>query len=240
MISGPPVHPPVENLNEDDLEVIYWEVRGHDGCYRTVAALQHFFDLFPTNHPLRIRTADGEDFITDIDSRVILEFDLHRPLQIMHIAMGGGKSFSTGDQERMNQAVWGFERPGEEMVGIALDMASMQFGEKGRGKGGENFMLGTLDAFYNFVETVVAGGDPMKLGSKRIGPSPHDKWLKEVARRVRYRWTNRETGRWCDHCGKPLDAPKSCPCHEVFYCGSAHQKKAWRFHKKHCSKRKTN
>lgn len=161
------------------------------------------------------------------------------PLQITYIATSGGKRFTTGDQARMNHAVWGFGRPGEEMVGITLDMASMQFGEKGRGKGGETFMLGTMDAFYDFVETVVKGGDPMKeLGSKRIGPSTQDKWLKEVAARVKDRWMKRESERWCDYCGKPLDTPKACPCKEVFYCGAGHQKKAWKYHKKHCVTKK--
>jgi hypothetical protein len=173
-----------------------------------------------------------------IDNRIILEFDLQAPLQITYISKRGGGTFTTGDQVHMNHAVWGFGRPGEEMVGITLDMASMQFGEKGRGKGGETFMMGTLDGFYDFVETIAQGCEPMKLGSMRIGPSEHDEWLKAGAGRVKERWGKRETERWCDYCGKPLGDPKVCPCHEVFYCGAMHQAKAWKFHKKHCATKK--
>lgn len=34
MFSGALQHASVDNLTEDEVEDIYWEVRGHDGCYR--------------------------------------------------------------------------------------------------------------------------------------------------------------------------------------------------------------
>jgi hypothetical protein len=40
-----------------------------------------------------------------------------------------------------------FNRPGQLKLEINLDLASMQFGEEGRGKGGEKFILGSVKEF---------------------------------------------------------------------------------------------
>jgi hypothetical protein len=68
-------------MSEKRLDTIYWEVRGHDGCYavresQSIALIQHLFDLYDPTQALRIRTADGDDFTTQISNRVILEFFL--------------------------------------------------------------------------------------------------------------------------------------------------------------------
>jgi hypothetical protein len=45
MLTDRPRHPSVANLSEDELEAIYWEVRGHDGCYRVRS-----FDSLTSNY----------------------------------------------------------------------------------------------------------------------------------------------------------------------------------------------
>ncbi|KAF2793141.1 hypothetical protein K505DRAFT_362251 [Melanomma pulvis-pyrius CBS 109.77] len=42
-------------LTPKELETIFYQIRGHNGCYPAVALLQHFFDLFPETTLLRIR-----------------------------------------------------------------------------------------------------------------------------------------------------------------------------------------
>jgi hypothetical protein len=141
----------------------------------------------------------------------------------------------------MLHSVWGFGRPGHENVAAVLDMASMQFGERGRGKGGETFMLGSLDGFYDMAERVAEGHKPrfehLPGGAGRVGPSPHDIWLRPAAQRVRGRWEARVTKPWCGYCGAPGEL-RRCPCGEAWYCNAAHQAAGWRYHKRWCGARR--
>ncbi|THH20616.1 hypothetical protein EW146_g789 [Bondarzewia mesenterica] len=46
----------------------------------------------------------------------------------------------TGSEATVKHAIWGFARPDNPNDGITLDLASMQFGPKGRGKGEWSFL----------------------------------------------------------------------------------------------------
>ncbi|KAJ7744130.1 hypothetical protein B0H16DRAFT_1727404 [Mycena metata] len=74
-----PVPAALNRLTPKQLESIYWQTRDHDGCYQSIALLQHFFDLYPIDVSLRVRTCGGKDFITPAFTRVILELKLIRP-----------------------------------------------------------------------------------------------------------------------------------------------------------------
>lgn len=74
-----PVPPSLNSLTAKELETIFWQARGHDGCYKSVTLLQHFFDLYPQDAPLRVRTSAGADYLTSASTRVIFELPLINP-----------------------------------------------------------------------------------------------------------------------------------------------------------------
>ena len=194
--------------------------------------MQHFFDLYSPSHPLNIRTSAAKDnyYTIPISERVILEYTLSNPRhQTVSADNPDGTVYSTRSDETMPHAVWEFATPGPETH--VLDLASMQFGEPGRGDG-ELFRLGSMEFFYDGIEKVVVGCDLIKQ-SLRIGPAPNDARLQEVAKRVQTRLEGQATAPWCDYCGKG-QPPKKCACLEVFYCGPDHSAAGWGFHKRWC------
>ncbi|KAL8286496.1 hypothetical protein RQP46_004513 [Phenoliferia psychrophenolica] len=151
-------------LSERDLETIFHEARAHDGCYRSISVLQHFFDLYEPSQLLRIRTAASRqnDLTIPISGRVILEFVLSGLQQRSVSAVQPSGTFritgaSSNRPDSMDHAVWGFGAVGSETVTHILDLASMQFGDEGRGEGGELFRLNTMDVFYDGLEKVARG-----------------------------------------------------------------------------------
>jgi len=240
-----PIPANLQGLSEKEVETIYWQARGHDGCYKSITLLQHFFDLYPESTKLRIRTSAGVEFTTTASTRVILEVKLLRPKLLTLSCVLPNQTYITGAGDTMLHAVAGFARLEDENVSIVLDLASMQFGEAGRGLGGRStFALESLDGFYDRVEKIAFGADTANAKtSLRIGPCPDDVWLKGVARKVKQRWEKRETEPWCGHCGAPgfggKELRKCSACREVYYCNAAHQAGAWQFHKRFCTARKT-
>ncbi|KAJ7660754.1 hypothetical protein DFH06DRAFT_1193217 [Mycena polygramma] len=212
-----PVPANLQHLTSKQLETIFWQARGHDGCYKSVALLQHVFDLYPRDAKLRVRTSAGVDYLIPASSRVILELKLIGPKQmtIAHVVAGG--TYITGDEDTMKHAVVGFGAPGDPNVATVLDLASLQFGDAGRGLGGRStFALESMDAFYDRLETVASDADTKNTRtSARMRSCPDDELLKQVARRVKQRWEARDTESWCGHCGGPGEALKKCSlCHE--------------------------
>lgn len=111
----------------------------------------------------------------------------------------------------MLHAVYAIGAPGGgDMVTHTLDLTSMQFGEFGRGYAKETFRLGTYDEMHDGLERFCGGAELAKGMSQKIGSSGDpkwDRWMEQIARKVRQRWDKRETVKWCDYCGKP--DPKS-------------------------------
>jgi len=235
-------------LSEQELETIFWEVRGHDGCYQSIAIFQEFADLYLPSQPLHVQLHDGTDFVTTLSTRVILEFTLQAPKQVtLSVVMpskpvGSGRqaivqSRYTGESSEMRHSAWGFGRPTEKNVSVVLDLASMQFGSAGRGRGGDFFILDTMDGWYDFVERIVLGCEPLRT-SGRISQgkdSEMEQWFKDVAGRVKERWDARAVDHWCSLCGKP-EATKRCGrCSQEYYCSEAHSRAAWKnWHKRWC------
>ncbi|KII85143.1 hypothetical protein PLICRDRAFT_45285 [Plicaturopsis crispa FD-325 SS-3] len=225
-----------KGLTEGELELIYREARDHDGCYTAITLFQHFFDLFPASTPLRVRTASGADFETTISIRTILEFDMQGPRQVtLSTVFPQNQTYITGSDYSSPHAVLGFACPGAENIWVVADLASMQFGSKGRGSGGELFQLETMDKWHEFTERVAHILVPTKRDATRIGPHAWgDPWLKKCAKRVKARWENREAEPWCGYCGAPAPT-KRCPCKGPWYCSPAHQKLVWKYHKRFCT-----
>ncbi|KAJ7474250.1 hypothetical protein FB451DRAFT_1088931 [Mycena latifolia] len=237
-----PAPPKLASLTPKEIETVFWQARGHDGCFKSVALLQHFFDIYPPDVPLRVRTAAGADYLTSGSTRVILELELFRPkmMTLAHVLNTG--TYITGGEDTMLHAVVGFGDPESKdgNVDTVLDLASMQFGDAGRGLGGRStFALESLDAFYDRIEAIALGADTenAKL-STRIGPCPDDPWLKQVAQRAKARWDEREKKAWCGHCGAPAKQKRCTLCHAEYYCDAVHQTAAWPFHKRFCAGKK--
>jgi hypothetical protein len=115
----------------------------------------------------------------------------------------------------------------------------MQFGEEGRGVGGEQFLLGSMDEWWDMMELVAIGCEPAeKAGpdgtSTRVGPGKDDDVQREAAKRIKERWDKRETEPWCAYCGAPKPPSKCGSCKKVWYCSKEHSSWGWKAHKKWC------
>ncbi|KAL8286497.1 hypothetical protein RQP46_004514 [Phenoliferia psychrophenolica] len=185
-----------------------WDnLSAHNGCYRSISALQLFFDLFEPSQLLQIRAATSRQktLTVPISDRLILEFVLsglkQRSVSLVVDGTVCTQGVKDGKLDSIPHAVWGFGAAGSDTVTHILDLASMQFGDAGRGEGGELFRLNTVDVFYDGLEKISRSWK-FKEASLRIESSPKDPWLKEVAKRVKSRWEKRASEPWCDYCGK--------------------------------------
>ncbi|KAG6917041.1 hypothetical protein DXG01_004093 [Tephrocybe rancida] len=243
---GPRSDQALSALREEELETIFHRIRGHDGCFQSIAILQAFVDLYDDENDIRIRLRDGTSFISTLSNRHILEYTLQSPKETtlsvtLPSTVPGNRTTSqtrlTGESASMVHAVWGFPRSdgGSEVV---LDLASMQFGAVGRGASGHFFILqekGEWEAFANQIaRSRSAPKISMKVGG--TGDPELERWFLQVAKRVKERWDARETAHFCGLCGKP-DAKKRCArCKTEYYCSVAHSTAAWKnWHKKWCA-----
>ncbi|KAI1258404.1 hypothetical protein F5Y18DRAFT_413630 [Xylariaceae sp. FL1019] len=237
----------LENVGTKELETLYYQTLAHDGCFMSIALLQHFFDLYPGDTPIRIRHGAQEgntpsDYVITIEQRRILEINLEKPRHTnVIIILPDGITHTNGESYYMVHAVMGFYRnEADGKYSAMLDLSSLQFGELGRGPGANGKALFALDTESEFLDRMsqVAkdqAEDSLRV-SLRIGECPDDKWLKEVAKKVKERWERKAVEKWCGHCGRALPSPKACAkCHKEWYCSVAHQKLSWPFHKYHCS-----
>ncbi|KAG6853691.1 hypothetical protein C0991_002226 [Blastosporella zonata] len=237
--------PALSILTEQQLEIIFYQIRGHDACFHGISILQILAGMYSPDQSITVRLCDGTEFITPFSRRVIMEFDFTSPKQTtLSLVVPPRSKYKepahfryTGEKFSMRHAVWGFARPGDENISVILDLASMQYGAPGCGLSGHFFILQTQDEWYDFVEKIVKGCD-MVGTSQRItdsGDIAKDAWFNQVAQRVKERWDARETNHWCGLCGRP-GASKCCGgCKKEYYCSEAHRKAAWKgWHKKWC------
>ena len=234
----------LSHLSAKELETYYWQVRNHDGCFTAVALFQHFIDLFPESTQIRVRKVDKDKpvvYSTLASNRLILEMDLHEPRTVsLSAVLPDNQTYITGDDPTMIHAVLGFSPPNSLMIDTILDLASLQFGNVGRGnKGRSLFVLESISQYTNRLEKFAESSNftNPKL-SQRIRGSPKDAWLRAVAQRTKERWEKRDTVPWCGHCGAPplmdRDLKKCSNCKAAWYCDADHQRAAWTFHKHFC------
>ncbi|KAJ7651850.1 hypothetical protein B0H17DRAFT_958247 [Mycena rosella] len=236
MLVTPIRNPSVRSLTPKQIETIYWQARGHDGCFKCIVLLQHFFDLYPEGVRIRVRTSSGAEFTTLASSRCILEMVLLGPKLMTMSCILPSQIYITGDEDTMVHAVMGFTDSSSSASDIILDMASLQFGDAGRGLGGRStFVLESRSDFGNRLNRIANSASFTKT-SARIRPCPDDGWLKPIAAKVKARWENRHAESWCGHCGSPGPDLKKCSkCRDTSYCDAAPQVAAWPFHKKFCA-----
>ncbi|KAJ7487680.1 hypothetical protein B0H11DRAFT_1720711 [Mycena galericulata] len=232
-----PIRQSLRRLTPHQIETIYWQARGHDGCYKCIGLLQHFFDLYPLDVQVRVRTSAGVEFVTPALSRKIIEMELRDPkLMTLACVLPDMYTYTTGEDDSMIHAVWEFSDLSSDTSTAILDLSSVQFGDAGRGLAGRStFVLESKDAFFERLKGI-AGQTQVTKVSDRIRGTPVDAWLKSVAKRVKERWENRHEHPWCGHCGAlGADLKKCSKCHKAAYCNATHQVAAWPFHKKFCS-----
>ncbi|KAJ7576930.1 hypothetical protein C8J56DRAFT_971975 [Mycena floridula] len=241
MLPSPAPSDALRYLSSKRLETIFWQARDFDSCFQCTELVQLFFNYFPSDTSVRVRTVDGKEYTTQASNRRILEMDLVHPnLMTMSMVMPVSEIHITGMEPEMVHAVVGFFRPQSENIDTILDLASMQFGDTGRGiKGKGVIVLESYDAFSSRIFDKVAQGGDYTRASHAILPNTSESielWLKQVARRAKQRWDKRETDPWCGHCGAPARDAKRCSlCKEARYCDAEHQTAAWPLHKHFCS-----
>ncbi|KAK0440778.1 hypothetical protein EV421DRAFT_1905143 [Armillaria borealis] len=221
------------HLSSKELETIYWQARNHDACYKSVTLLQHFFEYYPLETSIRIRTSAGANYITTLSHRDIIEFKLHGPKMATNACvLPSGTGHFTGMQDVMDHAVLGFD-------GTILDLTSMQFGDDGRGLGGKSvFVLEKQETYYERLKKFAEKPDTVNVKHSFYIFPPEEpgvnEWLLDVARRVKERWDRRATEHWCGHCGASAEMMRCSLCKDAYYCDKGHQTAAWPFHKKFC------
>ncbi|KAJ7058723.1 hypothetical protein C8F01DRAFT_1147017 [Mycena amicta] len=244
-----PIPANLRDLTSKRLETIFWQARNHDTCYQCIRLLQHFFELFPTDVPVRVRTAKGKEFTTPAFAREILKLTLEAPERLtLSCFLPKGPFYTHGESPTMKHGVLSFRSPDDEdndSDSVVLDLSSLQFGDAGRGTGG-TFVLEEHDVFMARLGAGrgIATGYTLDMRAHlvQIREEAEDRWLIEVAKRAKARWDKRGSEIWCGHCGAPNPALKRCAaCHEIGYCNAEHQKAAWVYHKKWCvgAKKKT-
>lgn len=243
-----PVPLKLQNLTPKQLETYYWQVRNHDGCFRTVTLFQHFIDLFLPGTQLRVRTVQKGSpmvYTTIADHRRIMEFDLFEPTSVsLSCVLPDNMTYISGSDEVIPHVVLGFGSTVTH-VDTILDLASLQFGDVGRGYKGQGlFVLELIDQcttrLDKFAKRNTFNNSKMSV---RINDAPDNDWLLVVAKKSKERWDKRATEPWCGYCGAPAQKNqllKRCSaCKEAHYCDADHQRSAWSFHKHFCAKPKT-
>ncbi|KZT31514.1 hypothetical protein SISSUDRAFT_1056460 [Sistotremastrum suecicum HHB10207 ss-3] len=239
-----PIPSDLQTLTAKQLETLYWQARNHDGCFRSVTLFKHFIDLFPSSTRLRIRTMRDKipcEYFSVASERIIMEFHLIEQSSLMLAAVfPDNKTYISGADTRIIHAVLGFAPEGGDFVETILDLASLQFGDVGRGFNGRGiFVLEDVDEYESRLDRFAqANTFEDAKRSKRITDAPDSEWLRQVALKVKARWDNRQSVAWCAHCGAPPargQGLKRCTqCKQAHYCDAEHQFAAWPFHKHFC------
>ncbi|EJD51271.1 hypothetical protein AURDEDRAFT_111861 [Auricularia subglabra TFB-10046 SS5] len=258
------VPPRIQALSPLELETIFYQSRAHDACFSTIALLQYLFEHYDGLQPVCVRTNTGVEFITHMEYHHTATFMLRNPKSAtVSVILNGNPTYHqessgrtkmrlprrtlvTGNKATMKHCAMVFVPPPEgsdldrlsrgrvPRDNVVLDLASMQFGDAGRGLRGKSlFVLEPMETFKARMLTVAESADEPVTGGPML-ESPKSIWLKEVARRAKERYDRREKEHWCGHCGAPAKR-FACKCRAAWYCDSAHQKAAWPFHKHYCS-----
>ena len=62
-------------IGAEELETIFWQSRGHDGCYFSISIFQALAVMYPSSQTLRISLHNGTEFVTTLSARTIQEFN---------------------------------------------------------------------------------------------------------------------------------------------------------------------
>jgi hypothetical protein len=232
-------------LSDQQLETIFHRVRAYDSCAAVTVLLKNFFELFPEDTKLLIRHAPkdqqpGVSYVTSISNRCVITDKLIKPKFSTVLCLPQKSNIEyTGTEPEMPHWYTAFYAPGSEQIMSVLDLASMQFGEAGRGPGEKGKMLVVLDTKTDYDKRLLRIAEGVDLAQRRTLPlmlTMYDANMDRVACKVKDRWEKRHTEKWCAHCGAPEPQFKCAGCGDVWFCNREHQKMVWSFHKGYCKK----
>ncbi|KZV94623.1 hypothetical protein EXIGLDRAFT_736515 [Exidia glandulosa HHB12029] len=245
--------PRVHVLSARQIETIFYQARAHDACYASIALLQFLFALYDDDQPVRIRLGAGTGFLTLLAAHSTAKYILQEPMQMtMSIVLSQERpmleprsmafsavTYMTGEGDSMPHCVMAFDPITQfcdpDQKSAVLDLASMQFGDSGRGRGAL-FVLEEMDDFMERMRGIAQSVTGPQMGGPYI-TNDAERWLEGVARRVKTRYHRRDIEHWCGHCGAPAQRLACRGCKHEWYCNRAHQVAAWPHHKHWCAGR---
>ncbi|KAI5887049.1 uncharacterized protein SCHCODRAFT_02640593 [Schizophyllum commune H4-8] len=246
-LTDPPFRFSDLQLSDRDRETLFYQSRSVGSSDSAVRLVQYFFALYPADTHLCVRTYDRTDpeYFTTISHRVVLQYVL-RGLR-MHTINSFLPDKSTvyhtpGQDGRARHSVLTFgNAPARwDNIRTVLNLASLEFGDAGRGvKGKGTFVLEPIKAYDARLDRVAEANEllmeeitvelpPLKEGDEE------EMHLKAIAAKVKGRWDSRGKEPWCGHCGAPGPKVQAKCCSSARYCSRDHQVAAWPFHKLYC------
>lgn len=232
-------------LTTQQLETIFYRVRAIDACGSMIELLQVFFSYFPSDTKLQVRhpgqgKEPGESYTTEIGQNVVIENTFINPkVSTLVMLPQAKKLMSTGHRPELVHAALGFKSLESGEIESVLDLASMQFGDIGRGPGEKGKMLFALDRMEESEARLkkLAQRTKNRRLAMFMASSKHSvDYVHQVAQRVKERWENRATEKWCAYCGAPEPQFKCAGCNDTWFCNKEHQKNVWSLHKGYCKK----
>ncbi|TRM63544.1 hypothetical protein BD626DRAFT_402358 [Schizophyllum amplum] len=245
---GPPYQFSKVRLSDKECETLFLQSRSSAASETSVHLLQAFFNLYPADTLLRVRTYDRNDpeYITSISHRLVLAYSLRglRMHTIVSFLPETTCHSTPGADGRARHTVitFGDASARWDNLRTVLDMSSLQFGDAGRGvKGKGTFVLEPLKAYDARLDHVAEANDLLIEDMVPELPTTEnnaeeERFLKEVAAKVKSRWDQRATEPWCGHCGAPAPKVQAKCCSAARYCNRDHQVSAWPYHKMFCGK----
>ncbi|KAL1757495.1 hypothetical protein FB107DRAFT_289267 [Schizophyllum commune] len=245
-LADPPFRFSDLQLSERDRETLFYQSRSINASNAAVRLVQYFFALYPSDTHLRVRTYDRTDpeYTTTISHRVVLQYVL-RGLR-MHTIASFLQDDSTvyhtpGQDGRARHSVLTFgNAPARwDNIRTVLNLASLEFGDAGRGvKGKGTFVLEPIKAYDARLDKVAEANEllmeEITVELPPLEKGDEEEHLKAIAAKVKGRWDRRAKEPWCGHCGAPGPKVQAKCCSSARYCSRDHQVAAWPFHKMYC------
>ncbi|KAH6694814.1 hypothetical protein BKA61DRAFT_662751 [Leptodontidium sp. MPI-SDFR-AT-0119] len=247
----------VKGHSRADLDLIFHETRGQNGCYNATGMYQDFFALCPEGQQVSIQIANEDPVLIDATARMVFEYTLHAPKHdirsiIQQTSSGSDFSsddklwyFSSGASDSENHCVLAFRHPENSDVFskenyFIVDMTRLQYGEAGYGTYGETYFLGTYEDYPTSMAKICGELEFRGMTTATTGRADEPEnqvRVQECAKRAWERWMNREKEGWCEYCGRggaELKRCGACKGRKVWYCCDEHNRKGWKLHKLTC------
>ncbi|KAL1678037.1 hypothetical protein EV122DRAFT_213021 [Schizophyllum commune] len=247
-LADPPFRFSDLQVSEKDRETLFYQSRSINASNTAVRLVQYFFALYPADTHLRVRTYDRTDpeYTTTISHRVVLQYVL-RGLRMHTIASflpdDSTVYHTPGQDGRARHSVLTFgNAPARwDNIRTVLNLASLEFGDAGRGvKGKGNFVLEPIKAYDARLDKVAEANEllmeEITVELPPLEEGDEEMHLKAIAAKVKGRWDRRAKEPWCGHCGAPGPKVQAKCCSSARYCSRDHQVAAWPFHKIYCGR----
>lgn len=185
-----------------------------NGCVIVYAIFDHLLNSFEPTRKVLIRSASGVVGESNVSRRVLAEYGYRETKEIVLSSIMPPRRLTmmTGEVEVMPHFVSLFQNVRSGKTDTVLDLSSMQFGDIGRGPGGELFWCGDLWEFSHKTSDQVAKSWELKEVSRKTMEGTEAERIRRqgVAMKIKERYADGPSG-FCGYCGAPKP-PKKCPC----------------------------